>query len=129
MFCGKAWKQINKIDEKRQKVSTTNGWKTIIKRAKFSNNERVKTLVRSGVQLIAKEGECHSSCRLLFNRETAHYVNHDKKEKSCSFYHKRAFSSVLSYIKSEVIECQRSVLISDLLHMYKEEYCQNCEIL
>ena len=125
IFCGKARKVIKGKNEKRRRVQTGDGSDAINLRAEYSKNDRIKILVRSGVKLIEKEAEYHNSCRLIFNNETAHYLDQGEKEKSCRFYHTKAFSSILSYIKSEVITNSKPVLISDLVNMYKAEYCNS----
>lgn len=43
-------------------------------------------------------------------------------EISLQMYHKKAFTSLLSYIQNDVIGKQRSVLVRDLLAIYREEY-------
>ena len=77
--------------------------------------------MRSGVDLIAKEAEYHKSCRAQFLIETE---NKDKAPDggSSHFHHKIAFASLVSYIQNEVIANEKSMLISDLLSNYKEEY-------
>lgn len=79
----------------------------------------MKSLIRSGEDLIAKEAGYHKSCPVLFLKETD---EQDKSTQRNTSYHKKAFSSALPYIKNEVIGKQRSVLVRDLSDMQKEEY-------
>ena len=84
-------------------------------------------IIRIGVDLIAKEAEYHKSCRVQFLRETDDRDN-TTEENSSPTYHKRALTALLSYIQVEVIEKQRSMLISDLFSMYTEEYISDGRI-
>ena len=121
IFCGKNRKKRNGKEEPRLKVATLSGCETLRQRAKSTKNERIQSLIRSGVDLIAKEAEYHKSCRVNFLRETDDEERPSERSSSQS-YHKRAFESLLCYIQSEVVGKKRSVLVNDLLGMYKEEY-------
>ena len=121
IFCGKSRKKRNGKEEPRLKVSTVVGCESLCQRVNKSKNERIKSLIRSGVDLIAKEAEYHKSCRVQFLRETDVQEN-PTEEGSSQSYHNRAFASLLSFIQDEVLRKHRSVLISDLLSMYREEF-------
>lgn len=84
-----------------------------------SKNERVKSLIQSGVDLIAKEAEYRKSCRIQFLNETA---DQDEPRQQRQSYHKDAFANLVAFIQCEVLEKHLSVLVSDLLNMYREEY-------
>lgn len=103
------------------KVATITGCQSLRQRVEFSKNERIKSLVRSGVDLVAKEAEYHKSCRQTFLKETGKQDETVEKasSKSC---HKTVFASLLSFVQDEVLKKQRSILVSDLLGMYKEEF-------
>ena len=121
IFCSKSRKKKNGKDEPRLKVATIAGCESLYHRAKFSKNEHIKSLVRSGVDLIAKEAEYHKSCRVQFLKDT------DKQETpmettSSQSCHKMVFASLLSFIQDEVFAKHRTIFVSDLLAMYKEEY-------
>ncbi|CAB4021739.1 Hypothetical predicted protein, partial [Paramuricea clavata] len=121
IFCSKSRRKKNGKDEPRLKVATIAGCESLYHRAKFSKNEHIKSLVRSGVDLIAKEAEYHKSCRVQFLKDT------DKQDKpmettSSQSCHKMAFASLLSFIQDEVLAKHRTIFVSDLLAMYKEEY-------
>ena len=123
IFCGKSRKKRNGKEEPRPKVSTVAGCESLGQRAINSKNERIKSLIRSGVDLIAKEAEYHKSCRVLFLRETD--LDNEEKPREVSSsqsYHNSAFASLVSFIENEVLRKNRSVFVSDLLAMYKEEY-------
>lgn len=121
IFCGKSRKKRKGKEEPRLKVATVDGCQSLYQRVKSSKNERIKSLLRSGIDLIAKEAEYHKSCRVQFMLE-ADAQDRPSEGSSSHSCHKKAFSSLLSYIQNEVIIKQRSVLISDLLDMYKVEY-------
>ena len=121
IFCGKSRKKKNRKEEPRCSVAVLSSCDLLKERAINSKNERLKSLMRSGVDLIAKEAEYHKSCRVQFLLETE---NKDKAPDggSSHFHHKIAFASLVSYIQNEVIANEKSMLISDLLSNYKEEY-------
>ena len=121
IFCGKSRKKKNGKDEVRLKVAKVAGCQSLRPRVEFSKNERIKGLVRSGVDLIAKEAEYHKSCRQAFLKETDKQDETAEKSSSKSC-HKTAFASLLSFVEDEVLKKQRSILVSDLLGMYKEEF-------
>lgn len=83
----------------------TDGCESLRQWVKYSKNERIKSLIRSGVDLIAKEAEYHKTCRSQFLKETG---DEDKPTEGSSSqsYHKRAFAPLLSYIQTEVVEKQ-----------------------
>ena len=77
----------------------------------------------NNVDLIAKEAEYHKSCCALFLKETGSAMQKGNvSPQSSQSFHKMAFASLCSYIKNEILENQRSLLPSNLLHMYKTEY-------
>jgi len=71
IFCGKSHKKKNGKEEPRLKIATVAGCESLCHQVKSSKNERInKSLIRSGVDLIAKEAEYYKSCRVQFLRET-----------------------------------------------------------
>jgi len=126
IFCGKSRKKKNGKEESRVKIATLSGCQSLCERAKSSNNERIKSLIRSGVDLIAKEAEYHKSCRATFLNETDDQQTEGSKQACTSqYYHKRSSASLWTYIQNEVIVNERSILVSALLEMYKAEYTSN----
>ena len=121
IFCGNSRKKKNGREEPRVKILTVSGCETLVQRAKLSNNECIRSLIRTGVDLIAKEAEYHKSCRMQFLKETEDSNEPNDKSSPLSF-HTRAFESVIDYIKKEVLMRKHSILVSNLLSMYKEEY-------
>ena len=93
IFCGKGRKKKNGKDELTLKVATIAGCQSLHQRAEFSKNERIKSLVRSGADLIAKEAEYHKSYRQTFLKETDKQDELAEKtsSKTC---HKAAFASI-----------------------------------
>ena len=69
-FCGMSRKKMKGKEEARQSVRTMGGCESLRQRAELSTNERVKSLMRSGVDLIAAEAWYHGSCRGKFLSET-----------------------------------------------------------
>ena len=123
VFCGKVRKKICGKEEPRVKIATWSGCHTLSQRANFSTNEHIKSLVWNNVDLIAKEAEYHKSCRALFLKETGTAMQKGNvSPQSSQSFHKMAFASLCSYIKNEILENQHSLLLSNLLDMYKTEY-------
>ena len=120
MFCGKARKKKSGKEEPRQKILTFAGCNMLYERAQLSQNERVKSLLTSGVDLIAKEAEYHKSCRLQFMTETAGLT--DINATTANSFREPALLCIFEFIQKEVIEEQRSILMSTLMTMYKTEY-------
>ncbi len=113
IFCGKSRKKRNGKEELMLKVATIAGCQSLHERAKFSKNERNKSLVRSGVDLIAKKAEYHKSCRQKFLKETD-IRDKPAEETSSKSCHKTAFASLLSFVEDEVLTKQRSILVTYL---------------
>ena len=63
IFCPVQWKTINRKVEPLSDWLTTDGCDAIITAAPRSSNQRLKALVTSVVDLIAKEAQYHRSCR------------------------------------------------------------------
>ena len=124
IFCGNSRKKKNGREEQRVKILTVSGCETLVQRAKLSNNERIRSLIRTGVDLIAKEAEYHKSCRMQFLKKLkkTEDSNEPNDKSSPLSFHTRAFESVIDYIKKEVLMRKHSILVSNLLSMYKEEY-------
>ncbi|XP_030837116.1 uncharacterized protein LOC105437992 [Strongylocentrotus purpuratus] len=120
IFCGKGRKKKHQREEPRLKIATVGGCETISQRVRYSNNERIRSLIWSGVDLIAKEAEYHKSCRISFLKETEDRC--PSEDGSHFVSHKKAFASTIAHIQDEVIEKKHTVLLSSLLEMYKKEF-------
>ena len=66
IFCNTVRKTINRKVEPLSDCLTKDGCKSIYAAAPRSNNERIKALANSEVDLIAKEAQYHKSCRRQF---------------------------------------------------------------
>ena len=108
-------------EEKPYKISTAECCQTLKRQAPFSNNERIKTLVRSDEDLIAKEAEYHKTCRVQFNNETKQAATHCETP-SVRKCHQLAFSSLKSFMEEQVKTYSRSLLVSNLYHIYLDEF-------
>ena len=105
------------------KVATDVGVQSLRQRAEFTTNEHLKGVVRPGTDLIAREAEYHKSCRIEFNNaSTPKLAKHTEQNYGPSHFHKKTFEILCSYIETEVIHKQRSVLVTYLLEIYKEAY-------
>ncbi|XP_041481075.1 uncharacterized protein LOC121428475 [Lytechinus variegatus] len=120
IFCRKVRKKRKGKEEPRIPICTTEGCSTIYNRAESSTNERLKLLIRSQVDLIAKEAEYHKSCWLTFLKETEDI--HVPTSSQSHTYHKRSLASLMKYIEEEVVHKKGALLVSDALEMYKKEY-------
>ena len=66
IFYGLSRKKLKGREEQLYKISTLEGSRSLKNQVPFSGNERIKSLMRSGVDLIAKEAEYHKTCRVQF---------------------------------------------------------------
>lgn len=64
VFCGKARKKKKGKEESLFAIATKEGCDTLVQRAHLSKNNHFRSLILGGVDLIAKEGEYHGSCRI-----------------------------------------------------------------
>ena len=100
-FVGKnGGKKLGK-DEPLVPACTTGAFDRLEERAKVTKKQRVKQLVQSGIDLVAKEAHYHKSCRTTFNNETRNFER--QREDLPNHFHKKAFACVNAFIKSEVI--------------------------
>ena len=120
IFCGKKRKKRNGKEEKLTSVAVPDSCETLVERSERSNNAHFKSLVMGKVDLIAKEGKYHKSCRTQFMHETE--LPGPSKGTSHEI-HKRAFASICHYIDTEILKANKCVLVSSLLNKYKTEYC------
>lgn len=107
-------------EEPRQPVRTMGGCESLHQKAQFTQNERVKSLLRTGVDLIAADAWYHRSCRAKFLIEGNQTGQREMRVPQN--YHKDTFASICEYIQDEVFEKQRSLLVSAVLDVYKAEY-------
>ena len=70
IFCRRRRKKFRCKKETFLKISTVAGCESLRERSLRSGNEGLETLMRCGVDLIAKEAEYHRSCRVQFDEET-----------------------------------------------------------
>lgn len=122
IFCGKERKNKKGQEEKLTSVATVGGCGRLMERAHRSTNYNFKSLIMGDVDVIAKKGKYHKSCRVQFIHETkiaepSNATPHD--------IHKKAFTSLCCFINVEVIQNEKSLLVSSLLNKYKAEYSSN----
>jgi hypothetical protein len=122
MFCGKARRKRRGVEEPLLKVATTFGTESLRKRAQHTKNERIRSLLRTEVDLVAKEAVYHKSCRAEFDTETNCDATPKPATESRNYFHKVASEATYSYIKEDVLQNRRSVLVSGLMELYKSEY-------
>lgn len=126
LFCGKKRRKKRGNEERLSSADTSGGFDRLEQRAKHTTNERVKSLMQSGIDIISKEAEYHKSCRTDFNNETDKYLNMSTKQgHGPTYFHQKALDSIEKFIETEVIGNQRSVLVTSLLEMYKEAFISN----
>lgn len=114
-------KKKHQREELRLKIATAGGCETISQRVRYSNNKRIKSLIPSGVDLIAKEAEYHMSCRISFLKESEDRCPSEHGSHVLS-HRKASMGSTISHFQDEVIEKKHTVLLSSLLEMYKKEF-------
>ncbi|KAK4309970.1 hypothetical protein Pmani_018437 [Petrolisthes manimaculis] len=118
-FYGKVRKKKKGKEESLFAIATKDGCDTLVQRAHLSKNNHFKSLILGGVDLIAKEGEYHGSCRVQFMHETE---RHDHKVATPHDLHKIAFSSLSTFVQTEIIQNGKVLFMSSLLELYKAEY-------
>ena len=102
MFCPVQWKTINRKVEPLSDWLTTDGCDhAIITAAPRSSNQRLKALVTSGVDLIAKEAQYHRSCRSEFFKEFEAVTK--AADMSNRSLHATTFGTISDLIEIEVI--------------------------
>lgn len=122
IFCGKERKKKRGKEEPLTSIATKGGCDTLLERAHRSTNDHFKSLIMGNIDLIAKEGKYHKSCRWQFMHET------EVAETSCATphdIHKRAFKSLCGFITEQVIQNEKSLMVTSLLNKYKAEYTSN----
>lgn len=122
VFCGKTRKKKKGKEESLIAIATKEGCDTLMQRAHISKNNHFRSLILCGVDLIAKEGKYHGSCRVKFMHETETYAKNDATPHNL---HKKAYLSVCSLVQMEVIKNGKVLLMSSLLKLYKVEYSGN----
>ena len=65
LFCGKPRKNKN-ADESLSVIMTMESWDTIVSASLVVNDERVRSLVQSVTDPVAKDVQYHNSCKLKF---------------------------------------------------------------
>ena len=120
IFCTVVRKTINRKVERLSDCLTKDGCDAIVAAAPRSSNERIKSLVLSGVDLIAKEAQYHKSCRREFFREFDNQP--ESTETSNKQLHKATFEALSQLIEEYVIGDGRSMLATSLMELYKREY-------
>lgn len=120
----KVRKTVNRKVEPLSDCQTKDGCEKIVAAASYSTNERIKSLVSGGVDLIAKEAQYHKSGRCEFFKEvegrplqTAQATNRQ--------LHADTFSTIAAFIDTEVIVNRRAMPVSSLFDLYKGEYLAN----
>ena len=91
---------------------------TLHQKAQFTHNERVKSLLRTGVDFIVADAWYHRSCCAKFLIEADQ--TGQREMRAPQNYHRNTFASICEYIQDEVFEKQRSLLVSAVLDVYYE---------
>ena len=121
IFCPVLRKTINQKVEPLTECLTKDGCDAIFAAAPRSSNERVKALVRSGIDMIAKEAQYHKSCSREYFKEAEGAVpkNADVSNRQLHF---KTFNTISALIETEVIGNRRAMLATSILELYKAEY-------
>lgn len=121
IFCLVVRKTVNKKVEPLSDCLTRDGCESICAAAPKSSNERVKALVRTGVDLIAKEAQYHKSCRREFFREVESRTrkNEDNTQRQL---HLTTFEAISTLIEDDIIRNRKAMLCTSVLELYKSQY-------
>jgi len=121
MFCGKKRKVKVGKEEPLFRLSTKDGLEALKARTAHSTNGHRHGLVLSGVDLTAMEAEYHRSCRRKFDYETETKAETSAEAPSRRHYHQLASTAIATYVETEVIEKQKSIMASDLMEIYRAQ--------
>ena len=125
LFCGKKKRKWKGKEETLSACMTLDGSRAIIEIAKARNDERILSLLSTGIDLIAKECKYHRSCRQGYfnsinNRKVI--INPDQSSRKC---HANTFEIIAKHIEKEIFVSKRSVLMSTIFDLYAAEYVSN----
>ena len=124
IFCPKVRKTVNKKVEPLSDCQTKDGCEKIVAAAPYSTNERIKSLVSGGIDLIAKEAQYHKSCRREFFKEVEGPPLQAAQATNRQL-HADTFSTIAAFIETEVIVNRQEMFVSSLFDLYKAEYLAN----
>ena len=124
IFCGKKRKIVNGTEEKLSNCETQNGCEAIFSNARNSNIERISSLARSNVDLIAKEAQYHKTCRRQYFYDTGAQTVQQGPSTNRQL-HATTFEIVVAFIETEVIQKQRAMLCTAMLKLYSAEFLSN----
>lgn len=122
IFCSVHRKTLKGKVESLSNCLTTEGCDAITAAAPKSKNDRVKALVASGVDLIAKEAQYHKSCRREFFREIEQEQAGKAVDISKKCLHAISFEALSDLIKTEIIGNGRPMFSKSILELYKNEF-------
>ena len=69
-FCGKKRRKKLQKEDPLVPANSSGGFERLEERAKYTTNERVKSLIRCGINIISKEADYNKACRIDLNNET-----------------------------------------------------------
>ena len=126
IFCGLSRKKLKGREEQLYKISTLEGSRSLKTQAPFSGNERIKSLMRSGVDLIAKEAEYHKTCRVQFDNETKQALASTNEMPTLRQCHQLAFITLKNFVEEQTTTDSLPLLILNLYHqIYQDEFVNN----
>ncbi len=117
--------QRRSVNGNRESLSdclTSDGTNTIFEAAEKSSNDRIKSLARGQVDLIASEAQYHKSCRRAFFKEVQNADRKRSDESSSRQLHTSTFRTISAFIETEVICNRQSILLASPYDLYRVEY-------
>ena len=118
-------KKLKGCKEQVFKISILEGSRSLKTQVPFSGNERIKSLMRSRVDLIAKEAEYHKTCRAQFDNETKQGLTSIHEMPTLRQCHRLAFTALRSFVEEQIATYWRSLLVSSLYQIYHDEFVKN----
>ena len=109
IFCPLVHKTINRKVEPLSDCLSKDGRDSIYANAHRSSNERVKALVHSRVDLIAKEAQYHKSCRRDLFKQVVGTIQ-KKEDVSNRQLHSAAFGAISVIIERDIFENSKAML-------------------
>lgn len=121
IFCSVVRKTVHRKVEPLSHCLTRDGYNSIAVAAARSSNERIKALIDSGVDLIAKQAQYHKSCRKEFFKEVEG-TSSKNEQVSKNKMHAMTFEIVSDFIEKEIIGNRKAMLVTVILELYKSEF-------
>ena len=114
--------------ERPQPIACRNSAASIVEAAKQQDNEISHKILAIPGDLLAKEAKCHDSCKWEFIRAGTAMASSSTKDGDASetsiirIKHAKAFEELSTFLKDEIVQKCRPLMVSTIFNLYREEY-------